>query len=404
MLSFQYLLQVNCCLTIFWLVYHFILRETTFFKLNRTYLIISILLSFAFPVIEFKTDIAPIQLLSAQLPEVIVSSNFTNTVSNTYNWFLVFYVIGSLLVLGAFIAEIVKISLLKSNSRSENNGKYAIFYTKENLPTFSFGKSIFVPENWQISANEQQQILKHEQAHIRQKHTWDIVFIQLVKMVIWFNPFVYLYEKAIKNNHEFLADEATLKTINKYAYAYSLVANVRMQNQYNLTHKFSNKSQLKQRIMMISKQKTNRLELSRYLSFLLACVVLFSIFSCTEEITSNANDKSYSIYETEDDVFTIVEIMPEYPDGQMKMLEYLGANIQYPATSRDAGVEGRNVVAFIVEKDGSITNAKIVRSLDEATDAESLRVVNAMPNWIPGKQKGENVRVAFNLPIRYKLE
>jgi len=86
------------------------------------------------------------------------------------------------------------------------------------------------------------------------------------------------------------------------------------------------------------------------------------------------------------------------------MLQHIYSNVVYPAEARDAGVEGMSVISFIVEADGQITNPKILRSVGYGTDKEVLRIVNNMPNWIPGKQEGERVRVKFNLPVRFKLK
>jgi protein TonB len=104
------------------------------------------------------------------------------------------------------------------------------------------------------------------------------------------------------------------------------------------------------------------------------------------------------------EVFKVVEQMPSFPDGQAALLRYLAQNIEYPTIAKENGVEGMVVVQFVVERDGSIAGATVVKGIGAGCDEEALRVVRGMPKWQPGKQRGQPVRVQFNLPIRFKLE
>jgi len=103
-------------------------------------------------------------------------------------------------------------------------------------------------------------------------------------------------------------------------------------------------------------------------------------------------------------VFEVVEQMPSFPGGDKALIEYLSNNIKYPVVAQENGVQGRVVVSFVVEKDGSITDVKVVRSVDPSLDKEAARVVKSMPRWIPGKQNGSAVRVKYNVPVSFKLQ
>src|SRR5690606_21170770 len=103
----------------------------------------------------------------------------------------------------------------------------------------------------------------------------------------------------------------------------------------------------------------------------------------------------------DDKVFTVVQLQPEFKGGYDAMVAFFQKNLQYPQSAREAGVEGRVYVSFIVEKDGSITETHVVRGLDAACDAEAVRAVQAFPNWVPGKQNGQPVRTKFVLPINF---
>ena len=101
--------------------------------------------------------------------------------------------------------------------------------------------------------------------------------------------------------------------------------------------------------------------------------------------------------------FDVVEQMPEYPGGSMAMFEYLSKSIKYPKEAEEAKKEGRVIATFIINKDGSISDACVVKSVDPALDAEALRVINGMPNWKPGKQNGKNVAVKYAIPMTFRL-
>ncbi len=103
-------------------------------------------------------------------------------------------------------------------------------------------------------------------------------------------------------------------------------------------------------------------------------------------------------------VFDVVEQMPSFPGGPSALMEWLSNNVKYPVVAQENGVQGRVVVSFVVERDGSITDVKVVRGVDPSLDKEASRVVKAMPRWIPGKQNGSAVRVKYNVPVAFRLQ
>ena len=125
---------------------------------------------------------------------------------------------------------------------------------------------------------------------------------------------------------------------------------------------------------------------------LMMLVLLFSFMTSTAQTKKN------------DMVFDVVEVMPQFPGGQIAMLQYLMKNIKYPEQAVKEGIQGRVTVRFIVEKDGSISDVKPVLSVHPLLNKEAVRVVESMPKWTPGKQNGKPVRVRFNLPVMFKLK
>ena len=124
---------------------------------------------------------------------------------------------------------------------------------------------------------------------------------------------------------------------------------------------------------------------------LMMFVLLFSFMTSTAQTKKN------------DMVFDVVEVMPQFPGGQIAMLKYIMENMKYPEQAMKEGIQGRVAVSFIVEKDGSISNVRPVLSVHPLLDKEAVRVVKSMPKWTPGKQNGKPVRVRFNVPIMFKL-
>ncbi len=106
----------------------------------------------------------------------------------------------------------------------------------------------------------------------------------------------------------------------------------------------------------------------------------------------------------EEEIFTIVQDMPSFPGGDAAMLSYLGKNIKYPTLAKESGIQGTVYVTFVVEKDGSVSNVKVLRGIGGGCDEEAIRVVKSMPRWTPGKQRGKPVKVQYNLPCRFVLQ
>ena len=124
---------------------------------------------------------------------------------------------------------------------------------------------------------------------------------------------------------------------------------------------------------------------------LMMLVLLFSFMTSTAQTKKN------------DMVFDVVEVMPQYPGGQIAMMKYIMENMKYPKQAMKEGIQGRVAVSFIVEKDGSISDVKPILSVHPLLNKEAVRVVKSMPKWTPGKQNGKPVRVRFNVPVMFKL-
>ena len=172
---------------------------------------------------------------------------------------------------------------------------------------------------------------------------------------------------------------------------------------------------------MMNKRRTSEIGKAKYLLFAPlagALLMVSNIESVAREIggqvpevaevqqkaeEAKASDATAPADTTKNVVYDVTETMPQFPGGQGVMMKYLAANIKYPASAVKAKKQGRVIVAFVIQKDGSVTNARIVRSVDPELDAEALRIVKAMPNWTPGTQDGKPVDVNYTIPVVFSL-
>lgn len=180
---------------------------------------------------------------------------------------------------------------------------------------------------------------------------------------------------------------------------------------------------------MLNKKRTRSIMKSKYLMLLPVAAILLLFSNCVnkakngeQEVATEVKDSTTTnvtqtpkeevapvVEETtsispNETIFEIVEVMPEYPGGMQKCLQYLAKEIKYPTKAQDAGQQGRVIVQMVVSKEGKVVDPKVIRSVSPELDAEAIRVVKSMPDWKPGKQKGQAVNVKYTLPIMFKLQ
>lgn len=121
-------------------------------------------------------------------------------------------------------------------------------------------------------------------------------------------------------------------------------------------------------------------------------------------IEATTTTTTSKITEEPQEIFSIVEQMPDFPGGNDELFKFINSNIRYPVIALENGIQGRVICEFVVNFDGKVINAKVVRGIDPSLDAEALRVINSMPRWNPGKQRGKPVKVKYTLPVNFKLQ
>lgn len=314
------------------------------------------------------------------------------------------------------------------------------------ISPFSWFRYIIMSEkDWQENRRE---IVLHEMAHIRRCHSMDVAVCNMMIVFQWYNPAAWLLKRELQTVHEYEADEAVLSAgVDATHYQMLLIRKAVGERLFSMANNLNHNS-LKKRITMMKIKRTNPMQKAK-IAFVLPLAAM-TVAAFASQKVENLSEK----VEQESEAFSSVsdnpvvravgetarvaavkvqeekaleeassmamakdtaevktgkkmpctdnpEMFPRFPGGHIALFEYLSKNIKFPKSKENEDVKVRVVTTFTVEKDGSITDAKIVRSQGEAFDNEALRVINGMPKWIPGMQNGKAVSVKYTLPITF---
>jgi TonB family protein len=527
-----YLLQASGCMAVLYLLYRLLLHRETFFSFNRWYILGGLGLSLLLPLIELPDSPTPLYVMPAiQLdPIVAVGGN----AEKSFDWkglLVELYEVGVFIFAARLLYRLYHIRNLARQLPGENRRNYVLLRTGGSLPTFSFLKWLFWDETSQLTDYEQNQMLRHEEAHIRQRHSIDVLLLEIAGVIFWFNPFIYLFGREIKAVHEYLADRAALQESDASAYLKLIAMQaLRISNQALIQPFHSHP--IKNRIRMIYSAQKAKPAIWKTAACIAILCVFSVLYACrTQEViepgqnaaqvdqmpviseqfarevqktirypksaredavkgsvyanflvdkegkisdikivksvrddldneairalseasarwqpglqgekpvdvrvtfpitfymdTENGEKipaqregivvvgygaKGYGqqvepnpVIPDEEDVYTVVEQMPEYVGGMPELGNFLSQNIKYPAEAREKKITGTVFVGFVVQADGSIQMAKVLKGPGSGMDEEALRVVRAMPKWTPGMQSGKAVAVKYTLPIKFAL-
>ena len=535
---FVYILKTSVCLAVFYLFYRLLLSKETFHRFNRLALLGVLLFSCLVPLIEVTTQEASEMnqpfvaledmLLMAELAPVM------EEVSTSFPWralLLLIYLLGILFFLGRHLWSLGRMLRLLRTSRKESleDGITLFVHDAKEVAPFSWMKSIAVSKYDLEESGDA--VLTHERAHIRNRHSWDLLLAEGCIFFQWFNPAAWLLKQELQTVHEYEADEWVIENgIDAKTYQLLIIKKAVGARLYSIANSF-NHSSLKKRITMMIKKKSNPWARLKYAYVLPLAAVAVAAFARPEvsnelaeisnakvnDLTSivkaeevksveNSSDEKFKLsgtvveaerknvpvmgasvlikgttmgtltdmdgkftlpvkkgdviqvsfvgYQTQsvvvkdespltivmrDDVqpmeemvvvgqtpkeevkytkveveeteepqekviFQVVEEMPEFPGGMGEAMKFLAKNIKYPVAAQQAKIEGRVIVQFVVERDGSISDIHTVRSVSPELDAEAIRVVSLMPKWKPGKQRGKAVAVKYTMPIMFRLQ
>lgn len=266
-------------------------------------------------------------------------------------------------------------------------------------------------------------IIAHELIHIRQHHFIDLLLTELLIVLQWFNPAAWAYRSAVRDMHEYLADKRTIQSGYAIAEYQLLLAAMAGPVTAGILSNNMKHSTLKNRFNMMTKTNNRKPATFRLaLAIVAVTMVSFGVFiSACQTGTKRAEtettqqetidvpseqitDEQQTPTDISEEIFIIVEEPPSFTGGGEARIKYISENIKYPDEARAKGIQGTVFVTFVVETDGSVSDVKILRGIGGGCDEEAVRVTENMPKWIPGKQRGQAVRVQFNMPFRFLLE
>lgn len=440
---FIYFIKVNLALALLYITYRLLFRNDTFFGLRRITLLGMLLIAFLYQLPDISSWLSTrptisevVSYYSTILPKEMTTEAITNLDKIAYevnmDWgragmtgLIIVYLMGVLLLTIRSIAEIINLFITYRQSRKSKINGVKVCLIPETEEPYSFFRWIFIPAKKQ-SKLMLAEILQHETAHTRQIHSFDVLVGEFVSIICWINPFAWFFKKEIGLNLEYMADQEVMYAgYNKKEYQYHLIgmehSNTAIANLYN---NFS-VLPLKKRITMLNKKRTNNARKVKYLALVpmaagllllnnidaMARVLNEKVAEVIQQPTALATttvskmEAANPLPPEKDKIYDTCDIMPEFPGGQNALLQFLAKNIKYPTEAQQQGKQGKVVVTFVIEKDGSITNAKVTQALYPSLDEESLRIVKSMPKWTPGKMKdGKVVRVQYTVPLTYRLQ
>ncbi len=317
----HYILQIIAYQLLFLVVYDVFFKNETFFTWNRCYLLVTPILSFILPFIQIDAirESVPASY-TITLPEVLLQTSHTDTTLNGgmldevvltgtkpisfITWILAIWIIGMVICLGYFAYKIVKIQFLKNKGTLQQIGELQIITLPNTDTAFSFFNTIFLGAN--LSETQRDNIMLHETIHIKEGHSIDMLFFEVLRIVCWFNPLVYIYQSKMMLLQEYTADAKVVSQSGKKSYYQSLLSQVFKTENISFINTFFNHSFIKKRIIMLQKAKSNQIYQLKYLVLVPLIFGMLIYTSCSNDNSletpteENIENLSYELSKGED--------------------------------------------------------------------------------------------------------
>ena len=454
-----YDLKVAVLIAVFYMFYRLLLAKETFHRVNRLVLLLTAVASFILPfciITMHETVVMPMAQIDVELGTAVIDEDIPQ-VPFWQRALPILFITGMVVTLANTLWSMFRIISLIQHSEQHPQDDGTTICVTGNAKLAPFSWMQYIVMNRSDYEIRDAAILTHERGHIRLHHSWDVLLVDLLTALQWFNPAIWMLRSDLRAIHEYEADGAVLSQgINARQYQYLLITKAGGIGGYSLANGITH-SALKNRITMMSHTKSPRHSYWKLLALLPIVGVTLALNAETVTDVVYKNDEPQKqvpvkkgkssatiknngktvlqVVEAQDqkteaeapkteqkefkaegtftpdeqkeipqDVFDVVEVMPQFPGGAPKLFEYLSQNIRYPKEAMESETQGRVIVSFVVCKDGSICDAKVVKSVSPALDAEGLRVISSMPNWTPGTQSGKAVNVKYTVPISFRLD
>lgn len=373
--ALNYLLKVNVAFALALIPYALWMRKETFFNLNRAWLLGAAFIAFVIPLLPSLT--VPVIGGVFELPVIAPSPSAAATDSG-WSWSLLVPVYFT--VMAGFLLKLL-VDVLKAMS---------VVRSKQGTGAWSFLGTIVLPTG--LAEEERVAIHRHEQVHVDQWHSLDVILFRVLQAISWPAPTWTWALRQLRAVHEYTADAIASKRSPEYTAI--LIYQALGVPMVSLVHSFHS-SNLKTRTQMLKRSPSSKTALVKYL--LAAPFVLSMAF-----VTSDG--RSATPVRMERSATHEPEQQPEFPGGMEALMKYMGANLKYPKAAVANGEEGTVYVAYMVKADGSVSDVTVARGVSPELDAEAVRVVKAMPRWTPGSKDGKPANVKMNLPVKFQLD
>jgi TonB family protein len=388
----NYLIELAVVHVALFFGYWLFLRKEQQYARMRSYLIASTILALAIPLLKlpklFSFSQDPLVTVAMEPMSMYAVSIAPTAAESARGHELVVwtYITVSSFFLLKFFSDIVYLVWLERKSRREKVNGMAIRRIGNITGSFTFFSWIFVSDKIDPQQHNYEVILKHEQAHASLGHTYDLIFFELFKACFWLLPTAWIVLKETKKLHEYQADAVAIKTCDVDTYSSILIGSTLKTNGLNLASSFNDGLILKR--LKAMKQQAKNVSPWKLAALSVLCAALFIVLACSEEKSVDAD---------------IIEADPEFEGGLEAVYNYIRQDITYPLEARQAGVEGRVDVEFVVDKDGSISDVEAIKGIGAGCDEEAVRVVKSLPLFKPAMQNGKPVRVRMVVPIIFEL-
>lgn len=411
----NYLTQSGISLACFYVVYWLLVRHQQNFRLNRIFILFSISISAILPMIDIQLGIGQEQIGKALDPIIIsdMGNQYLPSVTKTsYSIFSIVYIVGLVVFAIRSISGLATLFFFYWRNPSKNyHGFKAVILHGKQSP-FTFFNLLFINQS-DYERGKIDELLIHEKVHRDQYHSIDLILMEILTIFHWFNPFVWLIKKDLKSEHEFLADEQVInKGFDKSRYQSLLLKSHEGMALY-LANNF-NYSILKKRLIMMTKQKSNRILKMNYMlalpALMLTTMVLFFNFQLEGQTGS------------------VPDVMPQYEAGQNEFYKVVQKNILYPKQAREENIQGTVYISFNINKNGKVGDIKAEKSkhnlfekvvvvaypntdlkdgkIDDLRilEDEGARIISLMGPFKPGEKNGKPVITRMTLPIEFILK
>ena len=430
----SYSLECNLILLLMYITFRLLLSREKQAAFNRLVILASFLVAAVLP------SLPSIAWSNGTQGNILIGRpvivDFHNSVSETitplalplFKTIVVIYLLGVAVTLVVMAINIIKtFSLIKSGRKTTVAGIDVVIIDKKIIPFSIFNKAIISTVDYNSPAKAS--ILTHELAHIRFKHSYDLIIANLFCIALWYNPATWLLAAELRATHEYEADAEVLKSgQSKREYQYTLLKKA-IGRSFPVLANSLNHSNLKKRITMMQKSNSSKSRRARVLALIPAAALGLAVINTpfvsnalerlsdsgmdivlnhkgSENLSINNHAVSSADTTTPDDknVVKAAEKMPEFPGGEQAMFKFLIDNMKFPESEMNRPAGRYNVVvSFIVDADGKIDDIEIIRSQGEGFDNEAKRIVSLFPKFTPGTVGGKPVAVSYTLPVVFSL-